>query len=105
MTKEDLHKLQLGAKVAITGVYARDYHTQMTNKRANSQLVQTYRAVAVARKEGVYIGSRSLQEGFVEYSEDSREWIVIGIIPCALVVTHPRKNPIRVPLHAIHCAE
>jgi len=105
MTKEDLHKLPLGAKVAITGMYVRDYQKQMTNKREDVQLVQTYRPFTVARKEGVYIGSRSLQEGFVEYSEDSREWILIGISPCAWVVTHPRKNPIRVPLHAIHCAE
>lgn len=101
MTKDDMRKLPLGAKVVITGKYARDYQTRMTDKRLKEQLVQTYRISEIRPRECVYIGSRSLQEGFVEYSEDSREWIVTGIIPCALVVTHPRHNPIRVPLNAI----
>ena len=106
MTKKEFAKLELGAKVWITGKYRRDYRTQMTDKRADAQLVSGWAAVDLsAPRTGIYIGSRSLQEGFVEYTEDSHGWIRCGTIPCALVVTHPRKNPIRVPLHSIHAAE
>lgn len=49
--------------------------------------------------EGIYIGTRTLQIGYTEYyGDDGSQWITTGTFEAAFVVTHPRRNPIHVPI-------
>lgn len=45
---------------------------------------------------GIYIGYRTALTGYTQYGEDGPEFCKTGKVRYALVVTHLRKNPIKV---------
>lgn len=52
---------------------------------------------------GIYIGYRDLQNGRVESLgyEEGNCFVQTGTVRCALIVTHERANPIRVPFDGL----
>jgi hypothetical protein len=104
MNKADILRLPPGTEVVFNQTLLRVSAPIRLNPYFLNKEGLTYKPISTATKVGVFIGYRFLQEGFVDYSEDSedsREWVQTGSILCALIVTSPRKNPIRVPIEAV----
>jgi len=54
--------------------------------------------------EGIYIGTRTIQDGHTEYcGEDGSYWVPSGYKEAWLIVEDPRRNPIRVFPEDVTC--
>ncbi len=93
-----MHALPLGTKVEITHVYRRLFEIRNVPNSGRPQGVRYWAKRELPKPEvGVFIGYRTITDGWIERSEEGGVWRPIEWRLCALVVTGPRKNPVCVP--------
>jgi hypothetical protein len=101
VTKDDLRLLPLGTEVVFNQVLKEDSEQRAVPRSAKAQWVKTWVPHPLEPQVGAYIGYRYLQEGYTQYTEDGKDWVQLRTVACALIVTTPRKNPVRVPISSV----
>ena len=89
---------EFGSKVKVTAVYRR---AGTTRERKNRKY---WRVNPIAPREGLYIGYRTLYNGYVEYDDYGGTFHPQEHYKAALVVFNEREKPVLVPLAHIERA-
>ena len=98
--------MQLGQKVKTTARLDRRHRPTNPEYKGGSWNRKQWERTDHPEKEGVFIGTRTLQNGVREYDCDSGWcWYKDSHFEAALVVFDKRQAPVHVPLDAISTVE
>lgn len=98
-----MSEIELGAKVTTTAILVRKEVKVSESLRYDAYELHWIPEELVQPVSGIFTGWRIRKNGYTDYDPvDGNTFVETGSVRCALVTTHPWKNPIFVPLDALY---